>query len=132
LSYPDPSAEFFGFNQSRHTVGEPAAPSTERLIYSVVRIAGARLTAKTGVATFSKRSTVQAYAEQVADEWAGFVSEVFGLCHDEWRSLIPAAAADRARLQTLYGQVLGFENHYLELYRQTFTDDLALANAGLG
>ena len=129
VTYPDPSGEFYGYNQFRHVVGEPAAPSTERLIYSVVRIADARVAAKTRVATFSKRSSVRAYVAEVGDDWSGFVAEVLDLCHDQWHSRVPSGAADRSRLRTLYSKVLGFENHFLALYHEALTEDLDSADA---
>jgi predicted nucleotidyltransferase len=129
LGYPDPSGEFYGYNQSRHTVGEPPAPSTERLVYSVVRIAGALAAAKRGVATYSKLSCVRAYAAEVGGEWAKFVAEVLRLCHDEWHSRVPSGPAERDRLRDLYAQALGFENHFLEDYHRRLTGDLDSADA---
>ena len=134
LIYPDPDGEFFGFNQFAPTMDEEKAVGTERLVQSIVRIAGALVALETGQVVPSKRECVHAYGAVVADEWAALVAEVFYWCHDKWQYQIPKEQEEREKLRRLYEQALNFENHFLSCYydllsKNTHAKDMYLRQA---
>jgi len=105
-------------------VDDRVTAGTERLVYAVVRIAGALIALKSGKLVFSKRSCVTAYREKIGDEWATFVMEVFERCHEQWRNQIPTDEAERRRLRSLYARVLDFENYFLTTYHALLIKDV--------
>jgi hypothetical protein len=124
LSYPDSSHEFYGFNQWGASIDEKRRTTTERLVYSVIRIAGARVALKSDRTCYSKYATVQAYTDAIQDEWTEFVIATFYNCHERWQYTIPNEAADRHLLRNLYKQALEFENNFLDIYYELLLEDL--------
>src|SRR5258706_4990235 len=116
LMYPDPDDEFFGFNQFARTIDEEQTVGTERLVHSIVRIAGALIALETGRVVPGKRECVQVYAAGADKEWAGLVADVFYWCHDEWQYQIPKDREGREKLRRFYEQALDFENYFLSCY----------------
>ena len=124
LIYPDPDDEFFGFNQFAPTIDEGKAVGTQRLVHSIVRIAGALVALETGQVVASKRECVHLYGAGAVDEWAALVEDVFYWCHDQWQYQIPKDREGREKLRRFYEQTLNFENHFLSCYY-----DLLIKNA---
>ena len=116
LNYPDPNDEFFGFNQLARTIYEEQTVGTERLVHSIVRIAGALVALETGQVVLSKRECVHVYTADAVDKWAALVADVFYWCYDKWQYQIPKDREEREKLRHYYKQTLNFENHFLSCY----------------
>src|SRR5258706_1861704 len=123
LVYPDPNDEFFGFNQLAQTIYEEQTVGTERLVLSIVRIAGALVALETGQAMLSKRECVHVYGAGAVDEWAALVTDVFYWCYDQWQYQIPNDREEREKLRRFYEKTLNFENHFLSCYYDLLSKD---------
>jgi predicted nucleotidyltransferase len=123
LIYPDPNGEFFGFNQIAPTIYEEKTVGTERLVHSIVRIAGALVALETGQVLLSKRECVEVYTAGAVDKWALLVADVFHWCYDKWQYQIPKDREEREKLRRFYEQTLNFENHFLFCYYDLLSKD---------
>lgn len=131
LAYPDPIQTFYGYNQAGAVIDGVQTVSTERLVYAVIRIAGALVTLKTDQALPSKRAIVQAYNDLINDEWADYAAATFYNCHDRWQYAIPHDPANRQLLQNFYRRALAFENHFLRIYFDLLVEDLGSSEAAI-
>ncbi len=119
LRYPDPTDEFYGY--ARRLMRLPdgqEAPGTRDLIRSVGWMATALVAYQAGQYVASKRACAPMYREFVGGEWASLVEDVAEWVRGIWQCRIPTARQDRARLRALCVRTLGFENHFLGLYRR--------------
>jgi len=123
LIYPNPNDEFFGFYPFARTIYEDKKVGTERLVYAVVRIAGALIALETGQVVRSKRECVQVYAGTAVDRWVSLVVDVFYGCYDQWQYQIPNERKDREKLRRFYEQTLNFENLFLTCYYNLLSKD---------
>jgi hypothetical protein len=123
LIYPDPNDEFFGFNKFARTIYEEKTVGTERLVHSIVRIAGALVTLKTGQVVHNKRKCVHVYTDGAVDKWAALVADVFHWCYDKWQYQIPKDREEREKLRRFYEQTLNFENYFLSRYYDLLSKD---------
>ena len=123
LMYPDSDDEFFGFNQLARTIYEEKTVTTERLVHSIVRIAGAFVALETGQVVLSKRQCVHVYGAGAVDKWAALVADVFYWCYDQWQYQIPKDREEREKLRRFYEQTLNFENHFLSCYYDLLSKD---------
>jgi hypothetical protein len=64
-----------------------------------------------------KKEAVRAYAEDVGDEWSGFLADVYQRCKYVWGYRMPADPIERARLDAMCEQMPRFESRYLERHR---------------
>ncbi len=118
LDYPDPTGEFYGYDQlALAGAGGADRPGTKLLVAIVGRIAAALVALATGRYVGSKRESVALYRSYVADEWADLVEQVYTLCRNQWGYLVPSDPADRALLRDLCRRALAFENHFLLIYK---------------
>jgi hypothetical protein len=114
LIYPDAEDPFFGYNLHRHVVCDQPPFGTERLVATVVRIAGALLAQQAGVMIASKSQAIAAYREHIHDEWASYFEDVFRQCREQWQYQIPDDSLERERLREFYRSFLDLENHFLQ------------------
>jgi len=125
LGYPDPADEFYGY--ARRTMRLPdgrEAPGTRDLIRSVGWMATALVAYQAGQYVATKRACAPMYQEFIGDEWASLVEEMAEWVRGAWQYQIPSAPQDRARLRAICARTLGFENHFLGLYRRYAREEL--------
>jgi predicted nucleotidyltransferase len=123
LIYHDQNDESFGFNQFARTIYDEKTVGTERLVHSIVRIAGALVTLKTGQVVHNKRKCVHVYTDGAVDKWAALVADVFHWCYDKWQYQIPKDREEREKLRRFYEQTLNFENYFLSRYYDLLSKD---------
>lgn len=125
LAYPDAHAEFFGYTrrQARRPDGT-LADSTRDLIRAVGWAATGLVALIAGEYVASKRECHEIYARTIGDEWSTLLRDIYERCRGEWVCLIPEAAADRQRLRAICARTLGFENHFMTVYRDYVARDL--------
>jgi predicted nucleotidyltransferase len=122
LFYPDPTDEFYGY--VRHAVqlesGEEIV-STRDLMRAVGWMATALIALHTGRYVTRKADLYTIYQQAFDDQWGSFVEEIYRRCKVEWKYRIPA---ERAALRDLCSRVLGFERHFLTIYRNFLLQEL--------
>ena len=64
-----------------------------------------------------KRESVEAYNNEIHDEWSPFLTSMFQRGKMQWMYSIPEQEEDRAELRELCKHMLAFENYYLQRYR---------------
>lgn len=118
LEYPDPSDEFFGYARrlTRLPNGQQA-PGTRDLMRAVGWMATALLAYQARQYVPTKRQCSSLYREYIGDEWATLLDDMTKWVRSAWEYCLPDAPEDRIRLQTICARTLGFENHFLRLYR---------------
>jgi hypothetical protein len=115
LSYPDATGEFLGYD--RATISEWYPPETLRSTKELVAIVGSAATALVaqvgGAYVPTKAACVQAYVDQVGDEWTDLIRDVHDLCRTRLKYGVPVGGVARSELRELCERVLAFENHAL-------------------
>jgi hypothetical protein len=125
LAYPDPSAEFLGYD--RRTIRLPdgsEVPSTRDLIRSVGWAATALIAWKAGRYVARKSDVHQIYGAAVGQDWAPLLEDIHRLCRERWHYRIPDAPSERAQLRAICERTLGFENAFLAQYREYLLAEL--------
>jgi hypothetical protein len=112
LGYPNPTGEFYGYEESGIWIGEKAfRPGLGLLINLAASIANFRVALEAGEFVPNKSLTVAAYVKHFpADPLGEWVQEVFELCRRRWQGAIPTASGDRQVLADLCRRALAFEN----------------------
>jgi hypothetical protein len=118
LDYPDPSGEFYGYEQRgyRGLDGWQGA-GTKALVGGTTLAATALVAMATGYCAVRQHESVLAYGSLVDDEWTRLIAEIYAACRLEWFYAVPSVREDRKRLRELCRSVLDFENHYLRVCR---------------
>jgi hypothetical protein len=111
LDYPDPDGSFYGYDR-----GDGA--ELKDLVTAMGLAATAILAFKAGQYAGGKRDCLRLYRACINDEWTGFLEELYERGRNEWGYQVPENQGDRERLRRLCEQALGFENHFLSLYRE--------------
>jgi hypothetical protein len=119
LDYPDPSDEFFGYaRRLRRLPNGHQAPGTRDLMRAVGWMATALLAYSAGQYVATKRQCASMYREHIGDEWTTLLDDMAQRVRDTWQYRIPMAHDERMRLRAICTRTLGFENHFLRLYRR--------------
>ena len=126
LSYPDPTGILYGYDTRYSGSNDPQRTCTKDLVTNVLAAANALtlLTAQRYVGSGKKSDIPRQYAIWIGDEWATLIEEVVELCRIRWGYRMPEAEADIAHLRGLCQQALGFENAFLQRYRDFLLADL--------
>jgi len=130
LEYPEPADAFRGY--ARRTLRRPdgvEVPCTRDLIRLVGWAATGLLALQCGVYVARKRDAHLLYREHIGGAWAELVEQTYTLCRQRWGYLIPEEPAERAQLQRLCDQTLGFERAFVEVYRPYLLGELASDDA---
>jgi hypothetical protein len=126
LAYPDPDGEFFGYDTVRITEWYPpgTAHGIKELVTSASRVATALLALRAGRYVGRKSASITAYRVHIGDEWAEYLEAIYTNGKARWRYHVPEAADERRQLRALCARTLGFENHFLSLYRDYLVEML--------
>jgi hypothetical protein len=120
LTVPDPAGLIYGYDQRTMQRGDQRqSVGTKDLASTVLAIANALTwqTARRYVGRGRKRDIPEQYALVIGDGWTSLVEAVFFRCRGDWGYQIPGAPTELAELQAVCRHALGFENHFLVIYR---------------
>ncbi|MEM9908903.1 MAG: hypothetical protein AAF921_28240 [Cyanobacteria bacterium P01_D01_bin.44] len=125
LDYPDPQAEFYGYeHQTMPGTDGIEQPSSKWLISTVSWIATALVALKTAQYVGSKREAVELYKTYINDEWTNLIEQVYELCRNRWHYMIPTQEADRQTLRSMCQDALRLSNSFLSRYRRFILREL--------
>ncbi len=125
LAYPDPSAEFLGYDRCKIRLADGSkVASTRDLIRSVGWAATALIAWKAGRYVARTRDVHQIYGETVDQERAPLLEDIYYLCRERWHYRMPEAPRERARLCGICQRTLGLENAFLGQYREYLLAEL--------
>ena len=125
LPYPDPSAEFLGYDRRKMRLPDGAAvASTRDLIRSVGWAATALIAWRAGRYVARKSDVHRVYSEVIGQPWAPLLEDIYRLCRQRWHYRIPDDPLERAQLRALCERTLGFENAFLIQYRDYLVKEL--------
>ncbi len=125
LDYPDPHDEFYGYaRRLTHLPGGELAPGTRDLMRAVGWMATTLLAFQAGQYVATKRACATMYREHIGGEWATLLDDMAEWVRGVWQYRIPAAQEERAQLRAICARTLGFENHFLALYRHYALSEL--------
>jgi hypothetical protein len=112
LAYPDPTGEFFGYEQNGIWTGENTfRPGLGLLVNLAVSIANFHLALEADEFVPNKSLTVARFRQRFpAAPLGAWLQVVFELGRQRWQGTIPAAADDRLALADLCRRTLAFEN----------------------
>jgi predicted nucleotidyltransferase len=129
LTYPDPQAEFFGYdNRLTRLADGREVPTTRNLIRVTAWAATALVALERGHYVVHKRDCYRAYAEHIGDEWSTFLGEIYIQCRNRWNYLLPDDPFDRRALRRLCERALAWENHFLSVYKGWLLGELRSPN----
>jgi hypothetical protein len=119
VDYPDRGAPLRGYDPPCLAYFYPrgAPGGTKALQVTAGWIATASVALATGRVVAGKEEAVRAYAEDVGDEWSGFLADVHRRCKTAWGYRVPTDPGERAHLEAMCERLLRFENRYLERHR---------------
>ena len=119
LSYPDPQGEFYGYDARmlRLSNGQEVH-CTRDLIRLVGWSATAMIAFKAGRYVARKSECHKVYQACFDDEWGQLLQDIYELCRGKWNYLIPDDLKERKRLRAICERTLGFENHFLQVYKE--------------
>jgi predicted nucleotidyltransferase len=118
LSYPQPTGEFYGYDQQLLPPANVEQHNIKKLVTCVCWITTVLIAWHAGKTVTGKRASVEMYRKYVNDEWTTFIEEMYEWGNEQWHYLIPQKAEERQRLRKLCAQALAFENHYLSKYEK--------------
>lgn len=119
LDYPDATDEFYGYARRLTRLPDGRlAPGTRDLMRAVGWMATALIAYQAGRYVGTKRACADMYREHIGGEWVGLLDDLAAWVRGAWQYCIPTAPEERARLSAICGRALGFENHFLALYRR--------------
>lgn len=125
LEYPDATAAYYGYDRRKTRLpGGGEAPGTRDLIRSTGWAATALVAWQAGQYVARKRDCHVTYRALIGDEWSDLLEDIYVLCRGQWQCLIPDAPAERARLRALCARTLGFERHFMDVYRRFLLAEL--------
>ena len=125
LDYPDPADEFYGYaRRLTHLPNGQLAAGTRDLMRTVGWMATALVAYQAGQYVATKRACAAMYREHIGDEWSGLLDDMAEWVRGAWQYRIPADPENRVRLRAICARTLGFENHYLTLYRDYALSEL--------
>ncbi len=129
LSYPDPADEFYGYiRRLTHLPDGQLVAGTRNLMRAVGWMATALVAYQAGQYVATKRECASIYRTYIGDEWSGLLDDMAEWVRGEWRYRIPANPDDRGRLRAICARTLGFENHFLTVYRDYALTELRSDN----
>ncbi len=125
LPYPDPQAEFYGYDARmlRLSNGQEVH-CTRDLIRLVGWSATAMIAFKAGRYVVRKSECHKIYQVCFHDEWGQLLQEIYELCRGKWSYLIPDNLKERQQLRAICERTLGFENHFLQVYKEFILTEL--------
>lgn len=125
LDYPDPSGEFYGYDQRKLRLhnGE-MVNCTRDLIRLISWSATALLAYRAGRYVARKSECHRVYQECFPDEWVQLLQDIYVYCRGKWQYLIPVDLAERHQLQEICQRTLAFENHFLLIYKEFLLSEL--------
>jgi hypothetical protein len=125
LSYPDPSAEFLGYDRRKMRLSDGGEVSSTRdLIRSVGWAATALIARRAGRYVARKSDVHRIYGEVIGQPWTSLLEDIYRLCRQRWQYRIPDDLLERAQLRAICERTLGFENAFLTQYRDYLTSEL--------
>ncbi len=129
LSYPEPDAEFYGYDRNgRHALHGWDGSGLKALVGGTSLAATTIVALSTGHCAVTSGESITAYRRLIGDEWADLLDEIYERCKQSWAYRIPEQVDDRQHLRELCGRVLAFENHYLVLCRDWLLKQLKSGN----
>jgi len=131
LAYPDPTGIVYGYDARYSDSDDPQDTPTKDLVTNVLAAANALtlLTTQRYVGSGKKSDIPRQYTIWIGDQWATLVEQVVELCRIRWGYRVPEAESDIAHLRSLCQQALGFENAFLQRYRDFLLADLQSEHA---
>ncbi len=130
LSFPRPDDQFYGYAARPMQLHDGTTISTTRNLIRVTGwIATARIAYQTQQYVVRKQDCVAMYRESIGDEWTDLLQTIDQRCRQEWQYRIPTHKQHQAELRALAEKVLGFENHFLGVYRQFLLSELTSTEA---
>lgn len=125
LEYPDLAAEFYGYVRRKTRLPDGTeVPGTRDLIRSAGWAATALVAWQAGHYVARKRDCHITYCTLIGDEWSDVLEDIYVLCRGRWRYVVPDAPAERAQLRAICACTLGFERHFLDVYRRFLLAEL--------
>jgi hypothetical protein len=125
LGYPDPAGEFFGYDARTMRLPDGREiPTTRDLIRATGWAATALLAHQTGRFVARKADCARMYREHIGGEWAPLLDELYANCRGLWQYRLPEDPAERAYLHDLCARTLGFERHFLAIYKDYVLSEL--------
>jgi len=125
LDYPDPADEFFGYTRRlTHLPDGRVVSGTRDLMRAVGWMATALVAYQAGQYVATKRDCASMYRTHIGDEWSDLLDDMAVWIRGAWQYRIPADPEERARLRAICARTLGFENHFLTVYRSYALSEL--------
>ncbi len=111
VTYPDPDAEFFGYEKfGNWHRGDHFEPGTRLLINLTTIGATASLTVLHDERAGSKQQAVSKYRQMIGDEWGNWLAQLYRLAKIELGYELPPNTAVRRQLRQLIQRTPEYEN----------------------
>ncbi len=125
LEYPDLTDEFYGYARRPTRLPDGCTISgTRDLMRSVGWMATALVAYQAGQYVAIKRDCASMYRTHIGDEWSDLLDDMAEWVRGSWHYRIPIDIENRDRLRTICARTLGFEDHFLRLYRDYALSEL--------
>jgi predicted nucleotidyltransferase len=130
LEYPDPQGEFLGYDARLLRLADGREVHCTRDLIRLVGWSATGLLAwKAGVYVARKKDCHRLYQEAFADEWGQLLQDIYEKCRVRWDYLLPEDEVERQELRELCRRTLGFENHFLVMYKAFLLKELRADDA---
>ncbi|MEM7532320.1 MAG: nucleotidyltransferase domain-containing protein [Chloroflexota bacterium] len=132
LEYPQSTAPFYGYtNRNIRLPHGDEVPSTRNLI-RVMGWAATALVAFIGSQiVVRKKNCHELYRVYVSDKWATLLEDIYHKCRQDWHYQIPQTPGEQGELRSICQRALGFENHFLIVYKQFLLHELQSADPSI-
>lgn len=129
IAYPNVDDLFYGYASRPMQLADGTEILTTRNLIRVTGwIATARIAYQSHRYVVNKHSCVTTYRDTIGDEWTNLLDTIDRRCRQAWHYRIPESNGEQEELRTIGQQVLGYENHFLNLYNQFLLQELTSNN----
>lgn len=118
LDYPDPLAEFYGYDSRRLRLPNGEEVKCTRDLMRVTGWAATAILAfQAGEYVARKSDCHKLYREYIDVEESRILQDIYEKCRGRWNYLLPVELTEREQLRAICERTLDFENHFLRIYR---------------
>ena len=117
LDYPDPQGRFYGYDRPIRLRDGTIQAGAKQLVNNICLAASAIIAHKKKYHVRDKHECVHLYQQQVGDEWATFIKDLYEIGRNEWVYVIPADETAQRQFRDFCRQALLFERHFLIIYQ---------------
>lgn len=117
MDYPNSKETFYGYANPMRLLNGETRNGAKQPVHNVCVACSAILGFVVEKQVTSGSESVRVYKKQIGDQWTEFLEAIHEVCRIQWNYIIPEDEDGQRQFHDFCQQVLGFERHFLKLYK---------------